>query len=268
MARYDVLKAAKRISRLTDHQTDNLTVFCLRSLRPSERLEFVEAEIKRAENLGLVIIDGVKDLVTSINDEEQATAIASKLLKWTEDYEIHIINVLHQNKSDQNARGHIGTELVNKAETVLEVSKSEGNNEISVVTPIQTRQIEPPTIAFEINDQGLPICVEDFEIRTETKKDKFDITKITDAQINKLLSKVYADKWISFSYKDLQQQLKIASGESFGKALGNNQIQTLIVMLKNKDLIYQNSKGQPYSLSMNFDSGINTPANSEDEILF
>ena len=66
----------------------------------------------------------------------------------------------------------------------------------------------------------------------------------------------------------MQQQLKIASGESFGKAFGNNQIQTLIVLLKNKDLIYQNSKGQPYSLTMNFDSGINTPANSEDEILF
>jgi hypothetical protein len=33
---------------------------------------------------------------------------------------IHIHTILHQNKADENARGHIGTELNNKAETVLE----------------------------------------------------------------------------------------------------------------------------------------------------
>jgi hypothetical protein len=249
MARYDVLKAAKRISRLTDHQTDNLTVFCLRSLRPSERLEFVEAEIKRAENLGLVIIDGVKDLVTSINDEEQATAIASKLLKWTEDYEIHIINVLHQNKSDQNARGHIGTELVNKAETVLEVSKSEGNNEISVVTPIQTRQIEPPTIAFEINDQGLPICVEDFEIKTETNKNRFDITDLGAAKTKILLLEVFSAKEV-FSYSELALQIKICFKNQFNKSIGTNRAKELISYCKNNDWLIQEQPKAPYKLNI------------------
>ena len=39
--------------------------------------------------------------------------------------------ILHQNKGDENARGHIGTELNNKAETVLLVEKDKGDADTS-----------------------------------------------------------------------------------------------------------------------------------------
>lgn len=42
-------------------------------------------------------------------------------MQWTDDRQIHIHTILHQNKNDENARGHIGTELNNKAETVMQV---------------------------------------------------------------------------------------------------------------------------------------------------
>ena len=38
-----------------------------------------------------------------------------------------IHTILHQNKGEEHARGHIGTELSNKAETVLQVEKDEKN---------------------------------------------------------------------------------------------------------------------------------------------
>ena len=59
--------------------------------------------------------------------------IASKLLKWTEEKNIHVVTVLHQNKNDGNARGHLGSELVNKAETVLSVTKDSKEKDISIV---------------------------------------------------------------------------------------------------------------------------------------
>ena len=46
-------------------------------------------------------------------------------MQWTDDRQIHIHTILHQNKGDENARGHIGTELNNKAETVLLVEKGQ-----------------------------------------------------------------------------------------------------------------------------------------------
>ena len=39
------------------------------------------------------------------------------------EYDLHIHCVLHLNKGDNNVRGHIGTEMSNKAETVLVINK-------------------------------------------------------------------------------------------------------------------------------------------------
>ena len=115
-SKYYVQKAVKRIcTQVNQPEPKNLHAFHLRSLNPAERLQFIETEIYSNDNIGFVVIDGIKDLVTSINDESEATMIASKLLKWSEERNIYILTVLHQNKSDNNARGHIGTELINKA---------------------------------------------------------------------------------------------------------------------------------------------------------
>ena len=175
--KYHVQLALKRIcEQINISEPTNLQVFGLRSLKPSERLEIIEYAIYNTPNLGFVIIDGIKDLINSINDEAEATMISSKLLKWTEEKNIHIITVLHQNKSDNNARGHIGTELINKAETVLSVTKNEQDKDISIVEAQQCRNREPEPFAFEINENGLPVIVENFEVRTETNKNKFDVT--------------------------------------------------------------------------------------------
>ncbi|MCU9931164.1 mobilization protein, partial [Escherichia coli] len=76
-----------------------------------------------------------------------ATMIVSKLMKWSEEKNILIVTVLHQNKGDNNARGHIGTELNNKAETVLSVSKSSDNEMVSIVQAEMCRNLEPESFA-------------------------------------------------------------------------------------------------------------------------
>ena len=48
-------------------------------------------------------------------------------MRWSSYYELHIHTVLHLNKGDDNTRGHIGSELNNKAETVLLVEKDKSN---------------------------------------------------------------------------------------------------------------------------------------------
>ena len=123
-SKYHVQLALKRICKqINIDNPQNLTVYGLRKYEPKERLALIEHAIYNMVNVGFVVIDGIKDLITSINDEEQATMIVSKLLKWTEERNIHIVTVLHQNKSDLNARGHVGTELINKAETILSVTE-------------------------------------------------------------------------------------------------------------------------------------------------
>lgn len=156
-SKYHVSKAVKRVLDLAERQnSENFRSYGLRKYSPEERLLLIEHAIVNSANLGFVVIDGIRDLVTSINDEEQATTVASKLLKWTEDYGIHILCVLHQNKGDNNARGHLGSELQNKAESVISITKSNENKDVSIVEPVFCREKEFEPFTFEIDENGLP----------------------------------------------------------------------------------------------------------------
>jgi hypothetical protein len=85
-------------------------------------------------DIGFVIIDGGRYLLSGgINDEKSTTVVTTEFLRWTEEREIHIIVVLHQNKNDLDARGHFGTECVNKAETTASVTECFYEKSISVV---------------------------------------------------------------------------------------------------------------------------------------
>ena len=160
-SRYHVQRVVRRIGKLTGtYEPNNLVAYGLRGYNAAEVLELVEYAIYNTEQLGFVVIDGIRDLVTSINDEEQASMIASKLLKWSQDLNIHIITVLHTNKSDNNARGHLGSELTNKSESVIGVARDPENKEQILIVPEYCRNREFEPFAFKIDDFGIPYIVE------------------------------------------------------------------------------------------------------------
>ncbi len=79
-------------------------------------------------NFKIIIIDGVRDLLSNINDPDQSTELLTWLERITTTKDVHIINVLHMNKTDTNARGHLGSELLNKAEITIELELDERSN--------------------------------------------------------------------------------------------------------------------------------------------
>lgn len=246
--KYHVLKSLQRICKLTgQQQPTNLEVYGLRPMNPSERLELVEYAINNTPDLGLVIIDGIKDLITSINDEEQATMIVSKLMKWSEEKNIHIINVLHQNKGNDHARGHIGTELINKSESVFSVTKDEQNPDISVFSAEQCRGIEPDPFAFRINDQGLPEVVNDYSIG----KKKELIEEFTNAKLWFLINEVYTNGE-SFGYSELVRQFQVAYKKCYNAKIGDIKAKNLITECKNEKMIIQEAERKPYFISTDY----------------
>lgn len=130
----------------------------LRELTPVQRTEFIEDMLMKYQNeCVMIVIDGIKDLLSKgINDEAEGIELTTKIMRWTSQYNIHIINVLHQNKNDRNARGHIGTELTNKSETVLSIEKDKRNSDISHVTAEYTRGRDFEPISFILDEDFLP----------------------------------------------------------------------------------------------------------------
>jgi hypothetical protein len=248
--KYHVQKAVKRIcEQINQPEPKNLHAFHLRSLNPAERLNFIEDEIYRNDKIGFVVIDGIKDLITSINDESEATMIASKLLKWTEERNIHIVTVLHQNKGDNNARGHIGTELINKAETVLSVTVVEADKEVSIVEPQQCRNREPQSFAFSVDENGLPFIVNEYEPPIKKISNSFSVTDLDDFKKYQLLTEVFSHGK-EYKYGLLVSQLKIAYKNQLKKDLGDNRIKDLITNCKNNGWLIQSKDKAPYTLGL------------------
>jgi len=143
-----VFQLGSRIRHMTpNYQRGSFEVFSLRGEPVEDRLKAPEELLEKHDEVGLVIIDGIKDLSHEINNEKQASDIANKLLGWTQRFNIHIIVVLHTNKGDDSPRGHLGGELQNKAETTVSISNQKN---LALIKSVMSRNEEIPSIGLKI----------------------------------------------------------------------------------------------------------------------
>ncbi len=241
---YHAQKSAKRVLKLLNVETlPNFKAYGLRKFSPAEKLKIIEHAIYNTPDLGFVFIDGLRDLITSINDEEQATMITSKLMKWSEEKNIHINCILHMNKGDNNARGHIGTELMNKSLTVLGVTKNEKQTDYSTVEPIACRDKDPEPFSFGINENGLPYLLEreQMEILQKLSESKGKKTiQPTDYQMDthtdNLKLKIFKTEPI-LKYGGLVSNIKLTYH------IGENKAKDFVTYFVNENLILKIPKG-------------------------
>jgi len=249
-SKYHVQKAVKRVcTQIGVGIPSNLNTYGLRKLSPSERLELVEYAIENTPDLGFVVIDGVRDLITSINDEGESTYMASKLLKWTETYNIHVIVALHENPGSEKARGHIGTELTNKAETVIALQVDKHNENISTVTPSFCRNESFKPFAFMITDDGLPQIIEDYEVQSKSSKKGFDVLTLSPTDKFQVLKEVF-ENGEGFQYSGLVTQIRLVLDKKYQgtKGKGVSKIKELITTAKKNEWLIQGGYGGAYKL--------------------
>ena len=255
---YHCAKVAKRILRMAglpaDRNHEDLEFLVLRKYTPEERIAIVREAIYRTENIGLVVIDGIRDMVHDINNPGESTTVISNLMTWTGERDIHIHTVLHQNKGDENARGHIGTELSNKAETVLQVEKDENNPDISKVKAAHIRAVDFEPFAFRINGEALPELLDGYRFKEKEpgkgRRGKFDPNKDISEQQHRIALEAAFTLKDEYGYKELAGVLRDAYA-SVGVILGGNRVTDLITLLKNKRMIVQEN-GRKYTFKPDF----------------
>jgi hypothetical protein len=121
-----VQQAYKRIDSMSQGDDINKRFYCyaLRSLSVQQRVDVIDYVFKHTEDLGFVVIDGIRDLMKDINSAEESTDLSTKLMQ---------------------------------AETVLGVEKMEGDEKyISKITCRMLRGIDFDDIYFTINQYGVP----------------------------------------------------------------------------------------------------------------
>lgn len=236
-----VLRRILRLAGLPEEQDpDNLVMLTLRKFPPDMRLAIVDHAIGTIPHLGLVIIDGIRDLLYDINSPKEATDIISRFMQWTDDRQIHIHTILHQNKNDENARGHIGTELNNKAETVMQIEVDKEERSISVVEAIHIRDREFEPFAFRINSETLPELVEPYQPRKRgagrPAKGPFDPARDIPEDVHRAaLDAVFAEGSIG-SYRAYQERLK-EGYELQGVKFGSNRATQVAAFLREQQMV-------------------------------
>ena len=128
----------------------------LRARTHQERLDIIDFAIRTSDNLGLVIIDGIADLVSDVNNIDESNEVVQKLMKWTEVHNIHIITVIHMNWGSTKPTGHLGSALQKKCETEIHLEKNESDESIVDVMCKSSRGRAFDDFSFFINSVSLP----------------------------------------------------------------------------------------------------------------
>lgn len=153
---FDSYNVISRVERMSGNHT-NLKGFSLRQFSPNERCQIIEYAFEKWGNeTGFCVIDGVADLANAINDEIEATRVSTLLLRLTKVYNCHISTIIHQNKNDNFATGHLGSSIMKKAEILISVSKSKTENGVSEVSCDLNRGIDFDPFEMIIDDTGIP----------------------------------------------------------------------------------------------------------------
>ena len=232
---HNVLERIYKLSGLSVKKDDPRLLFWgLREYTPKLRIALIDYALRKHQEVGLVIIDGLRDLMYDINNGKEATDVMTVLMAWTSVYDLHIHTVLHLNKNDNNPRGHIGTELENKAETVLIISKNLQNNSISEVRPMHMKDKEFSTFAFHIDDNKLPVLDNGISVTVVKRREK-SLVSLDNEVHQEILSKAFK-KNSPTRYSDLVEMVSRAY-EDAGYKRGTNGIKDLLKLLSGKGII-------------------------------
>ena len=207
-----VQRVIKRIHRMAkvpeDKPYDMLVALTLREVEPKERFAILRDAIAYYKPR-MVVIDGISDLMYNSNCIEESDAVVGELMALSTERNCHIMCVLHTNPNSDKARGHIGSTLQRKVETMIYVRKV---GERSVVEPQYCRNEEFAPFAFHITEEGLPEeCDMPNDAEVESNEENVCVRIIRESYPNGVERKVLTTKLVdAYDMNRAYARVKIA----------------------------------------------------------
>ena len=146
------------------YDTSQYHTFALRRESTKSRVSFIEYYLdeleKEGKKIGLLILDGIADLVSDVNNIEESSAIVQRVMRWSVKYDCHIITVIHSNFGSSKPTGHLGSFLEKKSECQIELERNEQNKGWVDVSCKRSRNTPFENFSFKLNSLGLPEIID------------------------------------------------------------------------------------------------------------
>ncbi len=122
---YDFYKYMDSIKELAGISTmpAHFSAFNVREDEPATILQMMQRYLELNPDCGTFIIDGLLDLVSSYNNEEECKRLINILKRWTKTYDLFLPCVIHKGKSAGTTLGHLGAMADRAAQSVLTIEK-------------------------------------------------------------------------------------------------------------------------------------------------
>ncbi|HNX44134.1 MAG TPA: hypothetical protein PKI35_06825 [Bacteroidales bacterium] len=181
-----------------DHCPGYYLSYNIRQIPIEELNEFISGVCQAAAaqfgGIFVVFVDGIADLIRDPNDQAESFDVVKFLEGIAQEYFCPVIVVLHTNPGSDKERGHLGSQVQRKAESVLQVKK-EGN--VSYLDPKLLRHAgdDIPKVQFQYDrDKGYHV-----QCNVDNPTDRRAIQKVE--KLEALAGKVFSGQ-AAFKYSD------------------------------------------------------------------
>lgn len=127
---YDFHRTMERVKSFcnADKLPPLLDGYNLREDEPKVILWLVEKYLDLHPDCGMVVIDGILDMIESYNDESESKKLINALKRITKARNVLALLTLHIGKTTANTLGHLGAMADRAAQSVLHVEKNKETN--------------------------------------------------------------------------------------------------------------------------------------------
>ena len=153
---------------------DQLFVFNVRAASIQERRELLAVAIDTYKP-DIVILDGISDLLSDINDGPRATELMEDLLHMADEHNCNITTIIHLNRTGEksNLRGWMGSVMLQKSFEVFNCAKVEKTEVLSVEQTISRKWHCTETLYYDIDDKGIPYSTQKPDVQERDGQGKF-----------------------------------------------------------------------------------------------
>ena len=139
-------------------------VFNMRAATVKERRDMLGVAIATYRP-DIVVLDGIADLLTDINDGPKAQELMEQLLHLADEYDCNITTVIHLNRSGEksNLRGWLGSALMQKSFEVFNCAPIGQGELFSVEMNTSRKYRNDQKLYYRISDDGIPVMVQHSE---------------------------------------------------------------------------------------------------------